>query len=68
MTVAPAAALIEVASAERISGLCHATENQWVENPEMGQDCDREGKPAIIRRHVVLPEPDGPRNEKNSPS
>jgi hypothetical protein len=23
--------------------------------------------PAIIRRHVVLPEPDGPRIEKNSP-
>src|SRR6476659_4579991 len=25
-------------------------------------------KPAIIRRHVVLPDPDGPSIEKNSPS
>ena len=24
-------------------------------------------KPEIIRRMVVLPQPDGPRNEKNSP-
>ena len=35
-----------------------------------GRSCPRSGcsKPAIIRRQVVLPEPEGPSIEKNSPS
>jgi hypothetical protein len=29
---------------------------------------DRSSNPAMVRRSVVLPQPDGPSSEKNSPS